>query len=82
MEQCKIFSILITLTIFQRWVECEADCTLSLSLDSGYVKSYFRRAMARVQMGKISSAQKGTMFPTSNKYFIVYRIFNAIVFLR
>ena len=45
--------------LLNRWVETEADCTLALSLDAGYVKAYLRRATARVEMGKVGSAERG-----------------------
>ncbi|CAK8690561.1 unnamed protein product [Clavelina lepadiformis] len=42
----------------QKYVESEADCTLSLSLDPAYVKAYLRRGAARHALGKVQSAIK------------------------
>ncbi|XP_026692057.2 RNA polymerase II-associated protein 3 [Ciona intestinalis] len=42
----------------QKFIETEADCTLSLSLDPAYTKAYLRRGSARVAMGKVGSAVK------------------------
>ena len=40
------------------WKSVENDCTLSLSLDSTYVKAYHRRGTARKNMKKFSDALK------------------------
>ena len=44
------------------YVESEADCTLSLSLDPAYVKAYLRRGAARNALGKVESAVRGKKF--------------------
>lgn len=36
--------------------ECTADCTSALELDRGRVKAYFRRAVAREQLGEDGDA--------------------------
>ncbi|KAH9508832.1 RNA polymerase II-associated protein 3 [Bulinus truncatus] len=39
-----------------KFAECEADCTLSLSQNPLYVKPYLRRASARSNLGKLAEA--------------------------
>lgn len=36
--------------------ECAADCTSALELDPGRVKAYFRRSLAREQLGEDADA--------------------------
>lgn len=36
--------------------ECAADCSTALELDPGRVKAYFRRALAREQLGDDANA--------------------------
>ncbi|CAM9801254.1 unnamed protein product, partial [Laminaria digitata] len=37
-------------------LECVTDCTSALELDPGRVKAYFRRALAREQLGEDADA--------------------------
>ena len=39
--------------------EAESDCSLALALDDGYIKAYYRRATARVKLGKLEDAKLG-----------------------
>nr|CAB3265686.1 RNA polymerase II-associated protein 3-like [Phallusia mammillata] len=40
----------------EKYIETEADCTLSLSMDPTYIKAYLRRGSARKAMTKIEGA--------------------------
>jgi tetratricopeptide (TPR) repeat protein len=48
--QCQLFE--------QRYGACEADCTLSIQIDKNYLKAYYRRALARIEMNKIDQARQ------------------------
>lgn len=48
--QCQLFE--------QRYGACEADCTLAIQLDGNYLKAYYRRALARIQLGKVEQARE------------------------
>lgn len=48
--QCQLFE--------QRYGACDADCTLAIQLDKNYLKAYYRRALARVELGKIDQAKE------------------------
>lgn len=48
--QCQLFE--------QRYGACEADCTLAIQLDGNYLKAYYRRALARIQLGKTEPARE------------------------
>jgi tetratricopeptide (TPR) repeat protein len=48
--QCQLFE--------QRYGACEADCTLAIQLDKNYLKAYYRRALARIELGKIELARQ------------------------
>jgi len=48
--QCQLFE--------QRYGACEADCTLAIQLDQNYLKAYYRRALARIEMNKIDQARQ------------------------
>jgi tetratricopeptide (TPR) repeat protein len=48
--QCQLFE--------QRYGACEADCTLAIQLDKNYLKAYYRRALARIELGKIEQARQ------------------------
>ena len=52
--------IVIHITLFGRYEDAEKDCCLALALDDSYVKAYFRRATARVKLGKLEEAKLGT----------------------
>lgn len=45
--------------LLYRFTEAEEDCSLALALDSSYVKAYYRRATARVKLGKLQEAKLG-----------------------
>ena len=45
--------------ILYRYGDAERDCSLALALDDTYVKAYFRRATARVKLGKLKEAKLG-----------------------
>lgn len=55
-----------------RFIETEADCTLSLSLDPAYTKAYLRRGVARSNIGKIDSAKRGSLFHNGRIYIIFF----------
>ena len=44
--------------IEQRYGACEADCSLAIQLDGNYLKAYYRRALARVQLEKFEKARQ------------------------
>jgi tetratricopeptide (TPR) repeat protein len=48
--QCQLFE--------QRYGACEADCTLAIQLDKNYLKAYYRRALARIELEKIDQARQ------------------------
>ncbi|CAF2578869.1 unnamed protein product [Rotaria sp. Silwood2] len=48
--QCQLFE--------QRYGACEADCTLAIQLDKNYLKAYYRRALARIEIEKIEQARQ------------------------
>ncbi|CAF0784426.1 unnamed protein product [Rotaria sordida] len=48
--QCQLFE--------QRYGACEADCTLAIQLDKNYLKAYYRRALARIELEKIEQARQ------------------------
>ena len=51
-----------------RYGEAEKDCSLALALDDSYIKAYYRRATARVKLGRLEDAKLGTLndMPTYN----------------
>ena len=42
----------------EKYGAAEVDCTLSITIDPAYSKSYHRRATARVKLGKLEDARK------------------------
>ncbi|CAF3541444.1 unnamed protein product [Rotaria sp. Silwood1] len=48
--QCQLFE--------QRYGACEADCTLAIQIDQNYLKAYYRRSLARIELKKIEQARK------------------------
>ncbi|CAF3787883.1 unnamed protein product [Rotaria socialis] len=52
--QCQLFE--------QRYGACEADCTLAIQLDENYLKAYYRRALARVEMEKFDQAREDLQY--------------------
>lgn len=48
--QCQLFE--------QRYGACESDCTLAIQLDENYLKAYYRRALARIELQKIEQARQ------------------------
>ena len=51
---------LISLVCSCSYGEAEKDCSLALALDDSYIKAYYRRATARVKLGKLEDAKLGT----------------------
>ena len=51
---------LISLVYSCRYGEAEKDCSLALALDDSYIKAYYRRATARLKLGKLEDAKLGT----------------------
>ena len=48
--QCQLFE--------QRFGACEADCTLAIQLDGNFLKAYYRRALARIELKKLDQARQ------------------------
>ena len=46
--------------IYYRYADAEEDCSLSISLDDIFAKSFFNRAVARARQGKLEDAIEGT----------------------
>jgi len=57
--QCQLFE--------QRYGACEADCTLAIQLDQNYLKAYYRRALARIQLEKIDQARQDLEYVLSRE---------------
>lgn len=48
--------------IEQRYGACESDCSLAIQLDQNYLKAYYRRALARIQLEKFERAREDLQF--------------------
>jgi tetratricopeptide (TPR) repeat protein len=57
--QCQLFE--------QRYGACEADCTLAIQLDKNYLKAYYRRALARIELEKIDQARQDLEYILSHE---------------
>jgi tetratricopeptide (TPR) repeat protein len=57
--QCQLFE--------QRYGAGEADCTLAIQLDKDYLKAYYRRALARIELEKIDQARQDLEHVLSNE---------------
>jgi tetratricopeptide (TPR) repeat protein len=57
--QCQLFE--------QRYGACEADCTLAIQLDKNYLKAYYRRALARIELAKIEQAKQDLEYVISHE---------------
>lgn len=57
--QCQLFE--------QRYGACEADCTLAIQLDQNYLKAYYRRALARIDLQKIDQARQDLEYVLSRE---------------
>lgn len=57
--QCQLFE--------QRYGACEADCTLAIQLDQNYLKAYYRRALARIELQKIDQARQDLEYVLSRE---------------
>ncbi|CAF0741216.1 unnamed protein product [Adineta steineri] len=57
--QCQLFE--------ERYGACEADCTLAIQLDKNYIKAYYRRALARIGLGKIDQAREDLEYVISRE---------------
>ncbi|UJR28436.1 hypothetical protein I4U23_009676 [Adineta vaga] len=57
--QCQLFE--------QRYGACEADCTLAIQNDKNYLKAYYRRSLARIELGKIDQAKEDLEYVLSRE---------------
>ena len=46
-----------------RYAAAEVDCSLAVSLDVTYSKAFFRRGLARAQLGRVTEAMEGDQPP-------------------